>query len=424
MGLPPTSDRETRGLFQWSHRQLPPLDATGIGWYVHTIKEAFGSNVTSAPRDWSEAILRDTTRDLAKYMVSWASIHVKVAAELDLASLAPAGAWIESRLHKQYVEAVDPTSKNPKQVGTRRTDLIIYRRVLQYLLVGLILEFKYIKYPNFKEASKKMAVFREAFYQTAWYLVGANSLVGTRLAAPVVNTSFLRLFMLTSNTLIIEVSSDLADRAASINSIAELEGWDEFWQSGPTHDILLNGELNKSALAIYYELLAQGYILAASMTGALQGAGDAGDAAPPFHEAHIKRRHAWKNKSGQARSVTVTSTSTGSKGKSPKHSVNASSGSGDSAPDGDKNDEEEIISTNSDSADDDGHSESERDDKDPSWDEDPPWADDCDVEDLAAYDYSFLSRHIHNVKLVSSDDFSRLLHDHIAALNLPPLSAH
>lgn len=96
----------------------------------------------------------------------------------------------------------------------------------------------------------------------AWYLAGSNVLCGTRLGMAVVNTSFQRLFLASSQVLLVEVPESLLDRIGGEPlTMNGLDAWTELWDGGMPHNYFPNGSLDPVAFGRYFETFAQGVIL-------------------------------------------------------------------------------------------------------------------------------------------------------------------
>ncbi|KAG5643507.1 hypothetical protein DXG03_000748 [Asterophora parasitica] len=81
-----------------------------------------------------------------------------------------------------------------------------------HVYVGMVAEFELLKWPK-STPENFNPVFYEAFHQPAWYLAGCQFMCGTRLAMAVINTCFIKLFLLSEDTLVVEVPGHLANAA-------------------------------------------------------------------------------------------------------------------------------------------------------------------------------------------------------------------
>ncbi|KAG5644205.1 hypothetical protein DXG03_008868 [Asterophora parasitica] len=144
--------------------------------------------------------------------------------------------WIQGSLLESYIPDVDPDYD---------------------------VEFKLLKWPEFSPATYT-PLFHETLYQAAKYLAGCEIMCATRLAMAVINTCFMRLFLLDRHTLAVEIPEHLvaAAQERQVSTIQDLERWDAFWVA-TAHNYFPKGELDHEEFNVLWETVAQGHYFAA-----------------------------------------------------------------------------------------------------------------------------------------------------------------
>lgn len=172
------------------------------------------------------------------------------------------------------------TTKGPQLVGTKKMDLVSHDK--RNGIVGLVAEFKYLRAVKLVNAENLRVVWKEGFFQTAWYLAGTNFLCGNRLAMVVVNTSYQRLFIPRPGVLAIEVAEPLAAQSSAIRTLDDLDKCPQAWEYMP-NEFLPGGNVDEAALQRYWTTFAQG----ARFTSMLREGVIQASTHIPLVEAHV-----------------------------------------------------------------------------------------------------------------------------------------